>query len=232
MDISAVLLRMLRLRALAVILIFAAVALVTNGYAIERHPGSVLLVALLLAGWYVNGTCINDLADEAIDKINLPKAVGRPLANGNASRRQLTVLASGAALFVVLLSAALDYRLAILSIAMLLLNWLYSMPPVRISYRGVFAPLLLPLGYVLYPYLAAVYVQHIALVRWDFVLLAALYVGFIGRIVLKDFRDVKGDRQYHKRTFIVRLRTAGDHYLQRCILEPGKRTADRSVLAS
>jgi hypothetical protein len=34
--------------------------------------------------------------------------------------------------------------------------------------------------------------------------LAALYVGFIGRIVLKDFRDVVGDQMFGKRTFLVR----------------------------
>jgi len=38
----------------------------------------------------------------------------------------------------------------------------------------------------------------------DVALLAALYVGFIGRIVLKDFRDVVGDRLFGKRTFLVR----------------------------
>jgi 4-hydroxybenzoate polyprenyltransferase len=31
-----------------------------------------------------------------------------------------------------------------------------------------------------------------------------LYVGFIGRILLKDFRDVVGDAMFGKRTFLVR----------------------------
>ena len=35
-------------------------------------------------------------------------------------------------------------------------------------------------------------------------LLAGLYVAFIGRIALKDFRDVEGDERYGKRTFLVR----------------------------
>ena len=33
---------------------------------------------------------------------------------------------------------------------------------------------------------------------------AGLYAGFIGRIVLKDFRDVRGDSLFGKRTFLVR----------------------------
>jgi hypothetical protein len=31
-----------------------------------------------------------------------------------------------------------------------------------------------------------------------------LYLGFIGRILLKDFRDVRGDALFGKRTFLVR----------------------------
>jgi hypothetical protein len=35
-------------------------------------------------------------------------------------------------------------------------------------------------------------------------LLGGLYIGFIGRILLKDFRDVRGDALFGKRTFLVR----------------------------
>ena len=40
--------------------------------------------------------------------------------------------------------------------------------------------------------------------RADLVLVAGLYLGFVGRILLKDFRDVAGDALYGKRTFLVR----------------------------
>lgn len=38
----------------------------------------------------------------------------------------------------------------------------------------------------------------------DLPLLAALYIGFVGRIILKDFRDLRGDALFGKRTFLVR----------------------------
>ena len=38
----------------------------------------------------------------------------------------------------------------------------------------------------------------------DLLLLAGLYAGFVGRILLKDFRDVRGDALFGKRTFLVR----------------------------
>jgi 4-hydroxybenzoate polyprenyltransferase len=40
--------------------------------------------------------------------------------------------------------------------------------------------------------------------RTDLLLLGGLYAGFVGRIVLKDFRDVRGDALFGKRTFLVR----------------------------
>ncbi|MEO8329985.1 MAG: hypothetical protein ABI586_08275, partial [Candidatus Nanopelagicales bacterium] len=38
----------------------------------------------------------------------------------------------------------------------------------------------------------------------DLTLLAGLYVAFVGRILLKDFRDVTGDEMFGKRTFLLR----------------------------
>jgi hypothetical protein len=34
--------------------------------------------------------------------------------------------------------------------------------------------------------------------------MGGLYVGFIGRIMLKDFPDVRGDALFGERTFLVR----------------------------
>jgi len=38
----------------------------------------------------------------------------------------------------------------------------------------------------------------------ELALLGGLYLGFVGRILLKDFRDVRGDALLGKRTFLVR----------------------------
>jgi hypothetical protein len=78
--------------------------------------------------------------------------------------------------------------------------------------RGLFAParapaiasLALPAGYVAVPYLLGIFAVRGTLRRADLLLLLGLYSGFIGRIVLKDFRDVRGDALFGKRTFLVR----------------------------
>jgi hypothetical protein len=80
----------------------------------------------------------------------------------------------------------------------------YSQPPVRLANRGAVAACVLPACYVAVPYLVGVLAGRHFLRASDLTLLGGLYVGFIGRILLKDFRDVVGDSLFGKRTFLVR----------------------------
>jgi 4-hydroxybenzoate polyprenyltransferase len=80
----------------------------------------------------------------------------------------------------------------------------YSLRPIRIADRGAVAAMMLPLGYVAVPYLVGVFAVRPSLNGRDLAVLGGLYVGFIGRILLKDFRDVRGDALFGKRTFLVR----------------------------
>jgi 4-hydroxybenzoate polyprenyltransferase len=86
----------------------------------------------------------------------------------------------------------------------LALNAAYSLPPLRLCARGALAVALLPLGYVALPYLVGALTAQPRIGWHALALLAGLYVTFIGRIVLKDFRDVAGDAQFDKRTFLLR----------------------------
>src|SRR5438067_396267 len=87
---------------------------------------------------------------------------------------------------------------------LVLLILAYSLRPIRVADRGAVASLLLPAGYVGVPYLVGIFSVRDRVTAGDFVLLGGLYVGFIGRILLKDFRDVRGDALFGKRTFLVR----------------------------
>jgi hypothetical protein len=80
----------------------------------------------------------------------------------------------------------------------------YSLRPVRLADRGAVASLILPACYVAVPYLLGIFAVSASVRTEDLLLLAGLYVGFIGRILLKDFRDVRGDALFGKRTFLVR----------------------------
>jgi 4-hydroxybenzoate polyprenyltransferase len=187
-----------------ILLLFAALGMAAAGRPDSLDPvlGAVVVV---VAGWFVHATVLNDRADEAIDRVNLPNAPGRPLVAGLATRGQLLVLGNGAGVVALAVGLALDWRVAAVVAAGLVLSWAYSMPPLRISSRGAVASLLLPLGYVALPFLVGwLAVRPAGLDRTGLALLGGLYVTFVGRIVLKDFRDVRGDALYGKRTFLLR----------------------------
>jgi 4-hydroxybenzoate polyprenyltransferase len=78
------------------------------------------------------------------------------------------------------------------------------MPPVRLGSRGALTSALLPLGYVAVPFLLGLSTGPAEVSDRSWLLLSGLYLGFIGRLALKDFRDQRGDSLYGKRTFLVR----------------------------
>ena len=170
---------------------------------VADDPVAVARMLLLVASFVVYAVSCNDLADLEIDRVNLPHDARRPLVSGAVAARDVRVLAAGAA--VVTASAAATEGLAALGLTLigLAVATAYSLPPFRLSRRGVVAPLVLPALFVGLPFVLGVLAGR-ALRAGDLALLAALYVGFIGRIVLKDFRDVVGDRMFGKRTFLIR----------------------------
>ncbi len=196
--------RMLRLRVLLTILIIGYLGVLSGGNLARENVLEIILAVLALAFWYLNGTCINDLADEKIDKINLKGAPSRPLINSKTSRRTLWLTAAAGGFFSLACAAIISVPAVILICGALLLNWIYSMPPLHISHRGALAPLLLPMGYVTLPFLLGLFSVSGKLDDFSTALLIGAYTIFIGRIALKDLRDIEGDRKYGKRTFIVR----------------------------
>ena len=186
-----------------VILLFAAIGVAQGGHGDTLHP-LFTVVPLILAGWFVHATVLNDLGDEAIDRVNLGNARGRPLVSGDATGGELRALGRAAAAVALLAAIAVDWRVALVVAAGLAVNAAYSVPPLRLCQRGAVAPLLLPTGYVAVPYLVGLLGVQPSIGRDDLVLLLGLYVTFVGRIMLKDFRDVEGDAMFGKRTFLVR----------------------------
>jgi 4-hydroxybenzoate polyprenyltransferase len=168
--------------------------------------GGLRLIAplVVVAGYLLCSVIINDLADEAIDRVNLPGAASRPLVTGAASRDELPPMAAAAGVLAVAAAATIGWAVVAVLAAGLLLSVAYSLPPVRLSSRGAVASLLLPAGYVAVPYLTGLLAVGRGVTGADLLFLAGLYVGFIGRILLKDFRDVRGDALFGKRTFLVR----------------------------
>ncbi len=194
-----------------VIFLFAAIGVAQAGRGDALAP-LFTVVPLIVAGWFVHATVVNDLHDEAIDRVNLTNARGRPLVSGEATHRQLRALGRSAAALALVTAFAVNWRVGAVVTAGLALSTAYSRPPLRLCDRGALASLLLPCGYVAVPFLVGLLSVRSTVGARDLTLLAGLYLTFIGRILLKDFRDVRGDEMFGKRTFLVRhgpTRTCG-----------------------
>lgn len=186
------------------LLMFADVGLAQAGHG--EDPAALAKTLTVVAGFLLFSVACNDLADEEIDRVNLPGK--RPLAAGMLSRREFAVIGASAGLIALAASVLLGWPAVLVTAAGMGVSAGYSLRPVRLADRGAVASLVLPACYVAVPYLlgtlaGAAHVRG-ALRPGTLLLLAGLYLGFIGRILLKDFRDVRGDALFGKRTFLVR----------------------------
>lgn len=166
--------------------------------------GAAARALLVVVGYLACSVGMNDLADIEVDRVNLPDDPSRALASGAASTVEVRVLTVAGAALSLACAAAIGWMCAAVTFGALLVAAAYSLPPFQLSRRGVLAPLVLPLGFVAVPFLAGVLAVRSSLTLTDLALLGGLYLGFIGRILLKDFRDVRGDALLGKRTFLVR----------------------------
>jgi 4-hydroxybenzoate polyprenyltransferase len=196
--------RLLRYRVAIMILLFMLLGAAWHS-GLTTIYAPVLLMALALASSYVSATSVNDISDREIDKINHPDDNGRPLATGAAGTRDLWTLFGVSSVLAVAPSLAVGPTAAGIMTLSVAVGVLYSLPPARLSYRTFLAPLTLAVAYVGIPYWVGVLAVGDGLGIGDLPLLAALYLLFAGRIILKDFRDREGDALYGKPTFLLRF---------------------------
>jgi 4-hydroxybenzoate polyprenyltransferase len=195
--------KMLRPRTVLMMLLFTAIGDAATK-ASTSYDYRLLLTPILLGCLFIGATTVNDIADEEVDKVNLAGDRRRPLATASAQKKHLKFLNAMAFITALITALAIRPILAGLVLLAMGLSYIYSMPPIQISHRGILAPLLLPINYVLFPFLIGASLHPSGWSVRVGIALAGLYISFIGRIILKDFRDVKGDARYGKRTFLVR----------------------------
>lgn len=199
---------MLRYRAALMIWLFMLLGAAHHGALQDlgwRHAAA--LVAL--AASYIAATSINDIADKDLDRINHPFDRARPLVTGDASERDLQIV-YGCAALVALLAATTVGVAAVGIIGFgLLLGYIYSMPPLAVSYRTYLSPLLLAIAYVVIPYGLGIAASASIPNGSDLPFVTGLVALFVARIVLKDFRDRVGDAAYGRRTLLQRFGRTG-----------------------
>ncbi|GAA0579640.1 UbiA family prenyltransferase [Actinomadura livida] len=196
------LVRMARPPVIVLLGMFTATGMAQTGHGEDRFLLARALVVVF--GFLVFSVACNDIADVLVDRVNLPGDPGRPLVTGTAHRRDMVLAGATAAALALAATLTLHWPATLVTVAGLAIGAAYSLRPLRLAARGVVAPLVLPACYVAVPYLVGIFAVRDSLRPEDVLLLTGLYVGFIGRILLKDFRDVRGDEMFGKRTFLVR----------------------------
>ncbi len=161
------------------------------------------LILLVLAAWYLHAASSNDYSDRFIDEVNLKEAKDRPLVSKDISYKQLWIIHTSGGLLAILFSLFYGPVALAFTIFILFFDYAYSIKPFRISDRGILSQLTLPLAYVYFPFTLG-YLSVASDKPYPFALTIGLYTGFVARLFLKDFRDVKGDKLHGKMTFLLR----------------------------
>ncbi|MDD5050397.1 MAG: UbiA family prenyltransferase [Candidatus Pacebacteria bacterium] len=153
-------------------------------------------IGLLLA--FSFGNVMNDIYDQDIDRINEPN---RPLVSGKLSQKDALVFAISSAVCAILASISSGIISIIGTSLIILLGIFYSHPKVQLSRKGWFSTFLLILAYYFIPFWSGFFLTTGSKPRLDAILLfgALLSLG-ISKVLLKDFKDVRGDTQYKKIT--------------------------------
>jgi len=171
---------------------------------INKHPLYIILACISLAFSYVSATSVNDIADAKIDAINHPKSIGRPLITGEGNKSDLIKVFSAASLLTLFFATLINWWALVIMAVSLLINILYSLPPFRLSYRTFYAPCVLGIAYVGVPLSLGIKIAGSHFNTTNLLWFLGLYIMFVGRIILKDFRDRKGDKKYGKPTFLLK----------------------------
>jgi 4-hydroxybenzoate polyprenyltransferase len=193
---------MLRYRAASLLVLYFLLGPALHGR-LQTFRWQLVAGAVVLFGSYIVATCVNDLFDYEVDRINHPAAKERPLVTGAVSPRQLVILAAVVAALAIVLSVLIG-PLAIGAVAVsLLINVLYSAPPVRLCSRPLAAAPVLAFAYVAVPFAFGLASGGATPDALDARAVLAFMVLFAGRMLLKDFRDRRGDAMFGKRTFLL-----------------------------
>ena len=171
---------------------------------IQIHLGfdwaSVILGLILFIALYGIVALQNDLSDIEADKINHRTDI--PYASGLLTQNQLIISMAVLSAIATVVGYILNYHVLLWVSTYILLGYLYS-GPLNVKSRGAFAALLLGFCYGAIPWLIGASVTN-QMDQYNLLFLAfASFIFSSGIIVMKDFRDIKGDRATGKNTLLV-----------------------------
>lgn len=171
---------------------------------VVSHSG--FTVVPLFAGliWFicVYGVVViyNDLSDIEVDKLNNRTDI--PLVTGEVKQADLVRLMVSLSVVAVIAGSLLGSGAYLLMMMYLCLGWLYS-GSANLKSKGVFAPIVLGLCYGVTPWLLGASVLGLGVTTEFAWIVVSSFIFTAGFVLLKDFKDLKGDRKTGKNTLLV-----------------------------
>lgn len=163
-----------------------------------------LLAFILIIAFTIHANSINDYADRDIDKINLKDATDRPLVTKDITSAQFWLIHFASGAVMLLLSIFYGWGGVFITLGILFVDYIYSLKPLRITDRTFASPVLLAIAYTYYSFSLGFWSTNVDR-GYPWLLTIGLCLGFVARLLLKDFRDTKGDKQHGKITFLLRF---------------------------
>ena len=163
----------------------------------------ILILAVVIFLVYNGSSALNDLFDIKVDSINMPF---RPLERGSIKVKDVVLFSSACYLLGNALALYVSLNFFISIFLMSLFSIIYSVPPIALKDRVLLGNL--GLGFVsMFMTIYAGYVlstNSLIMTSQIFLQAMALMLLFSFFSVLKDFKDMGGDKIYRKKTIVTK----------------------------
>ncbi|MCX8158157.1 MAG: UbiA family prenyltransferase [Candidatus Diapherotrites archaeon] len=182
--------------------LIGAVAVLTY-LLLSSNPSLVLLFSAFMTFllFYMGGTTLNDVYDIEEDKHNMPF---RPLSKKEISLKSAKLFAV-LMYFLGFIFASVSFYLLLGAIVFVIVGVLYSCPPFRIDRKGIIANIGLAIATILLPALFGGFLAKDSFILpQNFLLLCLFMTGvYLSVTLIKDFKDVEGDKKSGKMTAAI-----------------------------
>ncbi len=173
-------------------------------FAIHTLSPDFFVGLIILLALHSLATLQNDIEDFEIDKANKRQSV---LQDHHLSISGAKFFVQALVLMAVVFALLSSHRRIHLTVilGLLLVAWLYNLNPIRASKKPIASILIMGLCYGALPFIYGYLVASGKPLSATFLLLAILF--FLARIstaIMKDYKDVKGDKLFNKKTFYLR----------------------------
>lgn len=153
---------------------------------------------------YMGGTTLNDVYGIETDKVNMPF---RPLQSGRVTLSEAYLFAFSSYIISLLITLSLGFSFLLVYFVFLILSFLYSVPPISLEKSGIIGNLTLAIVTILVPAIAgAAFASNefnFPQFFWAAILCFTALFWFVS--IIKDFKDIKGDKKHGKITFVIRV---------------------------